>query len=277
MIGIYKILNIVNNKVYVGSSVDIKRRWKSHLNKLKHSKHPNSHLQHAWNKYGEESFAFYIKEEVIFEDILLKREGYWQDFYKSYNNDFGYNMNRVDENGIVHHSKETKLKISIAQQNMSKETIQNMRIAVQKRVQDPNYINPNKGKKPSKEVRAKMSAAAKGKKVSKETREKLSKAGKGRKQTEETKQKISKANKGKVSWSKGKKLSEEHKRKIGEANSRCNLSEESRRKMSKAQKGENNSMYGKHHTEETKKKMSELRKGLKPSQTSEEDKIWITL
>jgi len=43
--GIYKIRNKQNNKVYIGSAVDIKKRWRDHKWNLKENKHHNPHLQ----------------------------------------------------------------------------------------------------------------------------------------------------------------------------------------------------------------------------------------
>ena len=63
MIGIYVITNVANLKVYVGQSIDIKRRWKEHLATLKQGKHFNKHLQGAYTKYGKESLIFTIVEE----------------------------------------------------------------------------------------------------------------------------------------------------------------------------------------------------------------------
>jgi group I intron endonuclease len=64
MKGIYKIINNVNNKYYIGSSNNIDRRWKEHINCLNKNKHINFHLQKAWNKYGESNFSFIIVQEV---------------------------------------------------------------------------------------------------------------------------------------------------------------------------------------------------------------------
>lgn len=50
--GIYIIKNILNNKIYVGSTIDIKKRWRDHKWHLKENKHHNSHLQASYNKYG---------------------------------------------------------------------------------------------------------------------------------------------------------------------------------------------------------------------------------
>ena len=62
MIGIYKIENKVNGKVYVGQSIDIERRWYSHKTQLNGNRHGNVHLQNAWNKNGNNSFEFVIVE-----------------------------------------------------------------------------------------------------------------------------------------------------------------------------------------------------------------------
>lgn len=45
--GIYQIRNIVNGKVYIGSAVNIERRWGMHKNRLKAGQHRNIHLQRA--------------------------------------------------------------------------------------------------------------------------------------------------------------------------------------------------------------------------------------
>ena len=64
MRGVYKILNCKNNKFYIGSSVDIERRFESHRKELIAGTHNNKHLQNAWNKYGESCFRFLVVVEV---------------------------------------------------------------------------------------------------------------------------------------------------------------------------------------------------------------------
>lgn len=76
--GIYKIRNLQNNKIYIGSSNNIKRRWQKHKALLRYGKHPNSHLQSSWNKYGESLFEFSIVELCGVEN-LLNREQYYID------------------------------------------------------------------------------------------------------------------------------------------------------------------------------------------------------
>ena len=75
--GIYKIINVVNNKFYVGSAVDLKRRKARHFSELRNGKHNNRYLQAAWVKYGEQSFVFVVVEELSDEADLLAAENVW--------------------------------------------------------------------------------------------------------------------------------------------------------------------------------------------------------
>lgn len=75
--GIYKIINIVNNKFYVGSAVDLKRRKARHFSELRNGKHNNGKLQAAWIKYGEQAFIFVVVEELPLEADLLAAENIW--------------------------------------------------------------------------------------------------------------------------------------------------------------------------------------------------------
>lgn len=91
MIGIYKIENKVNGKVYIGQSVNIDTRWYNHRNELNGNRHHNEHLQNAWNKYGSNSFDFILIEECTLENID-EREIFWIKHFNSLNPNFGYNL-----------------------------------------------------------------------------------------------------------------------------------------------------------------------------------------
>lgn len=75
--GIYKIINVINNKFYVGSAVDFKRRKRLHWWRLRRGDHANKHLQASWNKHGEKAFTFVIVEECLKADDLLAMENVW--------------------------------------------------------------------------------------------------------------------------------------------------------------------------------------------------------
>jgi group I intron endonuclease len=75
--GIYKIINVVNNKFYVGSAVNFSRRKARHFSELRHNKHNNRWLQASWNKHGEQAFVFAIVEEVQDKALLLEVENRW--------------------------------------------------------------------------------------------------------------------------------------------------------------------------------------------------------
>lgn len=80
MKSIYKIENISNGKIYIGSSKDTKRRWKSHQTRLRSGDHHNIYLQRAFNKYGEENFVYSIIElldENCDKSLQFEREDYY--------------------------------------------------------------------------------------------------------------------------------------------------------------------------------------------------------
>jgi group I intron endonuclease len=74
--GIYKIVNKINGKYYVGSSKDVKHRWNDHIRDLRKNNHHNDYLQAAWNKYGEQSFEFQFIESVNEDELLLVEQKY---------------------------------------------------------------------------------------------------------------------------------------------------------------------------------------------------------
>jgi group I intron endonuclease len=89
MIGIYKITNLVDSKIYIGSSVNIDKRYKEHL--VNSTTKSNKYLQNAINKYGKENFKFEVLEECNKED-LKNIEQFWLDKTKCYNSFIGYNI-----------------------------------------------------------------------------------------------------------------------------------------------------------------------------------------
>ena len=72
--GVYKIYCEGNNKAYIGSSINVRKRRNSHLHHLRRNKHPNKYLQHSYNKYGEASFCFSVILECDEEMLLIEEE-----------------------------------------------------------------------------------------------------------------------------------------------------------------------------------------------------------
>lgn len=173
--GIYCVLNIINNKKYIGSTINIKNRIKHHLRKLKSNKHHNPRLQASFNKYGEKNFIFFILELVNTSNELLKREQYYIDKFDSKNL---FNIHLITNSSLgVKRSDKTKEKIRLANLGLKHPEWRNKIKSVsqgkenhwtkkkkfteeskkkmsssQKNLYQNGYINPRKGKKESAEV-----------------------------------------------------------------------------------------------------------------------------
>jgi len=121
--GIYKIINKINNKYYVGSSKNISKRFKEHKTYLKGHYHFNSHLQYSWNKYGENNFEFILIEHVLPDQLLTTEQKYLNISNKSNS----YNASFIA--GRPEMSLETRLKISNSHKGKiaSEETRQKLR------------------------------------------------------------------------------------------------------------------------------------------------------
>src|ERR1044071_1873117 len=79
--GAYQIINEVNGKSYVGSSIDIDNRWDQHRYTFKQPSSPTrSYLHNAVKKHGIENFTFVILEECEpIKGALLEREQFYID------------------------------------------------------------------------------------------------------------------------------------------------------------------------------------------------------
>lgn len=96
MIGIYKITNELNNKCYIGQSIDIEARWLQHIHEGKRGTNKGK-LYPAMYHDGIENFIFEIIEECPLEQEKLdERERHWIEYYNSYEE--GYNSTRGGQN-----------------------------------------------------------------------------------------------------------------------------------------------------------------------------------
>lgn len=104
--GIYKILNLKNEKFYIGSTtMKVFKRIQHHYLELKRNNHKNKHLQSAFNKYGEENFIFQVIENVEKENCLSRE----QELINSIGIENLYNINPL-ASGTPNMSKESILK-----------------------------------------------------------------------------------------------------------------------------------------------------------------------
>lgn len=128
--GIYRIVNKLNGKSYIGSSVRLERRWSEHRLLLRNNKHHSPHLQRSWNKHGEENFAFEIILDVEDKNNLIAWEQIWMDVLKP-----EYNICQVAGSRLgAKCSEEARAKMSAAKKGKthSEETKAKMRRAENK-------------------------------------------------------------------------------------------------------------------------------------------------
>lgn len=110
--GIYLIKNIINNKIYIGSTINFNTRQYLHFRDLEKNQHCNKYLQRAYKKYGKESFLFEVIEEIKDQLLLITREQYWMDFTKSYISTYGYNNCKIAGSVLGYrHTNKTRKKL----------------------------------------------------------------------------------------------------------------------------------------------------------------------
>lgn len=119
--GIYVIKNEINDKVYVGKSVNIYRRIKAHVTALNtKDKNENPYLINSWHKYGRDKFTYYVIEYIDkdtreeLDEELKNRELHWIINLNSLDKDSGYNLRLDSESGMIT-SEETRKKMSKSQ------------------------------------------------------------------------------------------------------------------------------------------------------------------
>lgn len=91
--GIYTVTCTPTGKMYVGSAVNVYRRWHAHhLPALRRGRHVNVYLQRAWTLYGESAFVCTCVELVAEKLLLTQREQFWMNKQRSTDRAYGFNL-----------------------------------------------------------------------------------------------------------------------------------------------------------------------------------------
>lgn len=189
IIGVYKISNSKSGRYYIGYSVNIEKRFKTHKYKLSNNCHDNIFLQRAYNAYGEECFNYEILHQCKTEEEAKEVElSYLQDLSIR---DTIYNLNFNNSGGdlLSHHPDKDVIREKI--KDSQKETLSKM-TSEERKIKYGKFGEKNGmyGKTHTEEVRKKISELKKGNTYCK-----------GIKLSEEVKQKMSEARKGKFTGS----------------------------------------------------------------------------
>lgn len=109
---IYKATNLINNKIYIGQTVNTLS--------IRRSQHERSHeygrktaFSNAIKKYGKENFKWEIIYEADSIEKLNEKETFYIEYYKSLVTENGYNLKGGGGNDFL--TKEVKEKIGNAQ------------------------------------------------------------------------------------------------------------------------------------------------------------------
>lgn len=145
-VGIYKITNTINGKVYIGQSQCITKRWKNHKITAYNSNDRSYEypLYRAIRKYGIENFDFSILENCTIEQ-LDEREIFWIKFYSSDNSCYGYNNDSGGSN-CPHPTKLTEEKVNEIINLLKNTTISQYDLAERFKVDQFFISNINLGK-----------------------------------------------------------------------------------------------------------------------------------
>ncbi len=112
--GIYLITCTITGKIYIGSAINLHRRWIEHRSELSRNIHHNPKFQHAWNKHREQSFTFEVIELVLIPELLTAREQHWLDKFKPFGKK-GLNIDRVAGSRLgSKHTAQTREKLRLA-------------------------------------------------------------------------------------------------------------------------------------------------------------------
>jgi group I intron endonuclease len=150
MTGIYMLKNKINNKCYIGQSIDIHRRWIDHKTPSKRNR--GTVLGRALTKHGWNNFELIILEECT-KDNLDKCEVYYIAKYNP-----AYNMN---EGGTGNKGHRLPVQIKKRLSVLGKRQWESKTDDERKKIIINNLKGPRKGHEVNEETRQKLRLSAK--------------------------------------------------------------------------------------------------------------------
>lgn len=160
--GIYQIRNLLNGRVYIGSSKEFKSRYRHHLTSLKRGTHHSKFLQNDFDKCGSEAFVFEVLEVVIgsLEEIRSIEQQYIDAKLNQWNECYNSRKNVVLSNGVWSYTPEKTraLKSKLNKERYEDPEYRAKIVAITKALwQDPEYREKTTKAKKSSSAREKMS------------------------------------------------------------------------------------------------------------------------
>lgn len=110
--GIYKITNTLNNKSYIGQSINIEERWKREKSRAFQTNQPDYHstLSRAFRKYGIQNFTFEILEECTELELDNLEQKYIQ-LYDTYFSGYNETLGGQNKGGFGNSYKLSKIQL----------------------------------------------------------------------------------------------------------------------------------------------------------------------
>lgn len=88
LVAVYKVTNTLTGKVYIGQSIDLRKRVSEYNTAARYEK--TRAIDRVIANYGTENFVLTILEECN-KEVINDREAYYIELYKATNPEFGYN------------------------------------------------------------------------------------------------------------------------------------------------------------------------------------------
>lgn len=211
---VYKITCVSNGNFYIGSSVNLQKRWYTHRLELTKGAHFNRHLQSSWNKYGKDNFKFEVLESADSQEAVLLLEQQYLDLHagKDYCFNFALRVDAPMAGRTVSESMRAKMRQRCGENHwnwgrkLNPETIEKIR--------ETNKKHPHHLRRHTPEEIRKIAESSRGRRHTIESKKKISIAHKGKVLPQELRDRISATLSGPGNFYYGKKREESFREKV---------------------------------------------------------------